>query len=97
MTATRRKTFPFNTRQFFKRKLKKDFQCFPSRLDKKNVSGQTAEFGDDVHLTPHSFRFSVATQYEFDKLSASVKMPSGTNDNAYINVSHQIKMSKLIA
>ncbi|CAG9538291.1 unnamed protein product [Cercopithifilaria johnstoni] len=60
-----------------------DFECVSSSLD-ENVPG-TAESRDDEHLIPHSFRFAVATEYQFNKLTASVKMPSGTDDTAYMN------------
>ncbi|KAL3998459.1 Filamin/ABP280 repeat family protein [Acanthocheilonema viteae] len=62
-----------------------DFECVSSCLSEKNVSGRIAESKDDEHLAPHSFRFAVATEYQFDKLAACVKMPSGTDDIAYIN------------
>uniref|UniRef100_A0A0R3RZ00 Filamin-A n=1 Tax=Elaeophora elaphi TaxID=1147741 RepID=A0A0R3RZ00_9BILA len=63
-----------------------DFECVSSLLGEENVSERTEEFRDGKHLTPYSFRLDVATQYQFSKLTASVKMPSGKDDNtAYIN------------
>uniref|UniRef100_A0A1I7VY84 Filamin/ABP280 repeat family protein n=1 Tax=Loa loa TaxID=7209 RepID=A0A1I7VY84_LOALO len=63
-----------------------DFECVPPlEGDENNISGRTVEFGDDEHLISHSFRFSVISEYQFSKLTASVKLPSGTNDIAYIN------------
>lgn len=66
------------------------FQCvLPPVGEEKNISGQTAKSEDGEHLVPHSFRFSVTSEYQFKKLTAYVKIPSGTNDIAYINVSYE--------
>uniref|UniRef100_A0AAF5PZP8 Calponin-homology (CH) domain-containing protein n=1 Tax=Wuchereria bancrofti TaxID=6293 RepID=A0AAF5PZP8_WUCBA len=63
-----------------------DFECVPPLVNEdRNVSKQPMESEDDGHLMPHSFRFSVTSEYQFNKLTASIKMPSGTDDIAYIN------------
>ncbi|MCP9257858.1 FiLamiN (Actin binding protein) [Dirofilaria immitis] len=59
-----------------------DFQCIQSVENDGKISGEIKY--NNEQLIPYSFRFSVTSEYQFDKLTASVKRPSGINDNAYI-------------
>uniref|UniRef100_A0A915PPA4 Calponin-homology (CH) domain-containing protein n=1 Tax=Setaria digitata TaxID=48799 RepID=A0A915PPA4_9BILA len=62
-----------------------DFECVPPPMtEEKEIFERTVEFRNNEHLVPRSFLFSMASEYQFSKLAAFVKMPSGMDDKAYI-------------
>ncbi|VDP17517.1 unnamed protein product [Onchocerca flexuosa] len=61
-----------------------DFECIPSLVnEEKKASGQIMDSNTE-YLMPHNFHFSVNSEYQFNKLTASVKLPSGAHDIAHI-------------
>lgn len=60
-------------------------------------SGRAVETDFGPYFSPCNFSFSLNSEYEFDKLTATVVMPSGQDDTAYIYVSSNISsVSSLI-
>uniref|UniRef100_A0A915Q2T4 Calponin-homology (CH) domain-containing protein n=1 Tax=Setaria digitata TaxID=48799 RepID=A0A915Q2T4_9BILA len=68
-----------------------NFECGPPAVDEPEVTllRREADFEEcsynvEEYLVPRTFRFSVTSNYHFEKLSASVRMPSGKSDVAHI-------------
>lgn len=53
---------------------------------KRSAEFDESGFSAEKRFITRSFRFAVATEYKFEKLSALVKMPSGEKDIARIKV-----------
>ncbi|VIO86121.1 Filamin/ABP280 repeat family protein [Brugia malayi] len=67
------------------------FECGPAvasepevALLKREADPEQCFYNVEKHLIPHTFRFSVTPDSHSDKLSASVRMPSGKKDVAHI-------------
>lgn len=58
-------------------------------LLKREADSEECFYNVEEHLVPRTFRFSVTSDYHFDKLSASVRMPSGKKDIAHIKVNFE--------
>ncbi|KAM3726784.1 Filamin-A [Dirofilaria immitis] len=68
-----------------------NFECGPPVVGEPEVTSLKREadseecfYNVEERLVPRSFRFSVTSDYHFEKLSASVRMPSGKKDVARI-------------
>ncbi|VDM12810.1 unnamed protein product, partial [Wuchereria bancrofti] len=68
-----------------------NFECGPAvagepevALLKREADSEECFYNIEKHLIPRTFRFSVTPDSHFDKLSASVRMPSGKRDVARI-------------
>ncbi|OZC12621.1 hypothetical protein X798_00252 [Onchocerca flexuosa] len=68
-----------------------DFECIPSLVnEEKKASGQIMDSNTE-YLMPHNFHFSVNSEYQFNKLTASVKLPSGAHDIAHIKLCEDLR------
>lgn len=74
------------------------FQCRPAvenepevAILKREDSGECF-YDAQEHLEPRTFHLSVPSDYHFDKLSASVKMPSGKKDAVRVKVNFEFSM-----
>uniref|UniRef100_A0A8R1XX00 Calponin-homology (CH) domain-containing protein n=1 Tax=Onchocerca volvulus TaxID=6282 RepID=A0A8R1XX00_ONCVO len=68
-----------------------NFECGPPVVDepevallKRETDSEECLYKVEEHLVSRTFRFSVTSDYCFEKLSASVRMPSGKRDVAHI-------------
>lgn len=61
-------------------------------LLKRETDSEECLYKVEEHLVSRTFRFSVTSDYCFEKLSASVRMPSGKRDVAHIKVNFEIFM-----
>ncbi|OZC08192.1 hypothetical protein X798_04808 [Onchocerca flexuosa] len=68
-----------------------NFECGPPVVDepevallKREADSEECFYKVEEHLVSRTFRFSVTSDYCFEKLSASVRMPSGKRDVAHI-------------